>query len=81
MQIAADAKTAIAALNQAGFEAYVVGGSVRDHLLGRPQYDTDITTSAFPEEATEVLGKAGFRIFQTGAAHGTVTAVARSSSE
>lgn len=38
------------ALHQAGHEAYLVGGFVRDRLLGRPAKDIDITTSAFPDE-------------------------------
>ena len=36
-------------LREAGFEAYIAGGAVRDYLLGRPQYDLDIATSASPE--------------------------------
>ena len=40
----------IRALNRAGFEAYIVGGCVRDSLLGREPKDWDITTSARPED-------------------------------
>lgn len=38
------------ALEQAGFEAYAVGGCVRDTLLGRAPHDWDITTAATPDE-------------------------------
>ena len=37
-------------IEAAGFEAYFVGGSVRDTLLGKPIHDVDIATSAYPEE-------------------------------
>ena len=40
----------LAVLNSAGFEAYLVGGCVRDHLMSRVPNDYDITTSATPEE-------------------------------
>ena len=43
-------------LHQAGFEAYVVGGCVRDSLLGKEPYDWDIATSATPEEIKKVFG-------------------------
>ena len=42
-------------LQEKGFEAYVVGGCVRDLLLGREPADWDITTNARPEELTEIF--------------------------
>ncbi len=60
-------------LNTAGFEAYVVGGCVRDALLGRIPNDWDICTSALPEEIIKNL--TGYKIVKTGIAHGTVTAI------
>ena len=45
----------IAALNKAGFEAYAVGGCVRDFILGREPYDWDITTNAKPEEIQKIF--------------------------
>ncbi|MBC1473397.1 CCA tRNA nucleotidyltransferase [Listeria grandensis] len=59
----------LAKLEQAGFEAYFVGGSVRDTLLRRPVADIDIATSAFPEEVKQVFT----RTFDTGIEHGTVS--------
>ena len=58
-------------LNGAGFEAWAVGGCVRDALLGRLCHDVDITTSARPEEIKEVFRNQ--RLIETGIAHGTVT--------
>ncbi|WP_430533973.1 CCA tRNA nucleotidyltransferase [Listeria rocourtiae] len=59
----------LAKLEQAGFEAYFVGGSVRDTLLERDVADIDIATSAFPEEVKRVF----MRTFDTGIEHGTVS--------
>lgn len=44
-------------LTQAGYEAYFVGGCVRDAILGLPIHDVDIATSAFPAEIKEVFEK------------------------
>ena len=51
-----------------GFEAYFVGGSVRDAILGRPIHDVDIATSAYPEETKQVFA----RTIDVGIEHGTV---------
>lgn len=56
-------------LEENGFEAYVVGGCVRDSLLGRIPGDWDITTSATPWQVKAIFG----RTIDTGIAHGTVT--------
>ena len=56
-------------LEQAGFEAYAVGGCVRDSVLNRIPNDWDITTSAKPEEIKKVFK----RTFDTGIKHGTVS--------
>ena len=60
-------------LSTAGFEAAVVGGCVRDSLLGRKPQDWDITTSALPKQSMEALRE--FTVLETGLQHGTVTAV------
>ena len=59
----------ITTLQRQGYEAYAVGGCVRDSLIGRTPGDWDITTSALPEE-TKALFE---RTFDTGIEHGTVT--------
>lgn len=69
-----EALKALAALEQAGFEAWVVGGCVRDALLGRPVNDYDIATSAPWQESERILSEASFAVHRTGTAHGTVTA-------
>ncbi len=58
-------------LEQAGFEACIVGGCVRDRLMGRTPADYDITTSALPEQTAVVFS--GERLIKTGMKHGTVT--------
>lgn len=59
----------IEVLEQAGYEAYAVGGCVRDSILNRKPDDWDITTSAKPEKIKELFP----RTIDTGIAHGTVT--------
>jgi tRNA nucleotidyltransferase (CCA-adding enzyme) len=54
-----------------GFEAYWVGGCVRDELMGRPIHDMDLTTSATPEEIMGLF----HRTIPTGIQHGTVTVI------
>ena len=71
LEISENAKKAINMLNSAGYEAYVVGGCVRDMVMGNPASDFDITTSALPEETKEVFKSE--RIIETGLKHGTVT--------
>lgn len=56
-------------LQENGFEAYAVGGCVRDSILGRVPEDWDITTSAMPQETKALFD----RTFDTGIEHGTVT--------
>ncbi|MGN0073549.1 MAG: CCA tRNA nucleotidyltransferase [Coriobacteriales bacterium] len=60
-------------LEQAGFPSYVVGGCVRDALMGRTPNDWDICTAALPQQVKELCAQAGFATFDTGIQHGTVT--------
>ena len=60
----------IECLEKNGYEAYAVGGCVRDSLLGKEPTDWDICTSALPEETERVFS--GERIIETGLQHGTV---------
>ena len=57
-------------LNDGGFEAYLVGGCVRDALMGREPHDFDVTTSALPKETSKVFRK--MPVIKTGIKHGTV---------
>ena len=56
-------------LKSAGYDAYAVGGCVRDSVLGRTPHDWDITTSARPQQVKAVFG----HTIDTGIQHGTVT--------
>ncbi len=59
-----------------GYEAYAVGGCVRDTMLGRAPNDWDVTTSALPETTLSLFsGADGFKAVPTGIAHGTVTVI------
>lgn len=58
-------------LQSNGFEAYLVGGCVRDSILKRPVHDWDITTSATPDEMKKVFSDT--KIIETGIKHGTLT--------
>lgn len=69
LRMPADAKFIIDTLMAHGHEAYIVGGCVRDSILGKEPQDWDITTSAKPEE-TKALFR---RTIDTGIEHGTVT--------
>ena len=63
----------IHALQDNGYSAYVVGGCVRDSILGREPHDWDICTSATPEQMLEVFKDR--RVIETGLQHGTITVV------
>ena len=69
IKIPAPAEEILTKLNENGYEAYVVGGCVRDMILGREPGDWDITTSALPEQVKQVFR----RTVDTGIQHGTVT--------
>lgn len=58
-------------LESAGYEAYIVGGCVRDMLIGKDINDVDITTNALPNQMKEVFSN--FSVYDTGLKHGTLT--------
>ncbi|MCL2406858.1 MAG: HD domain-containing protein [Defluviitaleaceae bacterium] len=60
-------------LEKNGFEAFAVGGCVRDSLMGRECADWDITTNAEPKEVIRVFEALGKKVLPTGITHGTVT--------
>lgn len=66
----------LAVLDRAGEEARVVGGAVRNALLGVAHGDIDIATTAIPDEVVRRVEAAGFKPVPTGIEHGTVTVVA-----
>ena len=60
-------------LEKQGFEAYIVGGSVRDSLIGKTPYDFDVTTSALPDDTLNIFSD--LKTIPTGLKHGTVTVI------
>lgn len=64
-----------AALTGAGHRALIVGGAVRNALLGQPVGDVDIATDALPDQVIAAVEGAGLRAIPTGIDHGTVTVV------
>jgi poly(A) polymerase len=66
----------LAALDRDGEETRIVGGAVRNALLGRPVSDIDMTTTALPATTMAWARGAGFHAIPTGIEHGTVTVVA-----
>lgn len=58
-----------------GIDAYFVGGSVRDELMGRESDDIDFAVSAQPEDTMDIFEKSGFKVVPTGMKYGTVTVV------
>lgn len=73
IEIQSGANEIIHTLQNNGYETFLVGGCVRDSILGRPIHDYDITTSATPDEMMEVFKDK--RIIETGLQHGTITIV------
>ena len=73
MNLPTDVRYIMSKLLESGYEAHVVGGAVRDFLLGKNPGDYDITTSATPEEMKEVFAEV--KTVDTGIKHGTVSVV------
>ena len=71
MQLPQDVLFILDTLNNSGFEAYVVGGCVRDSLIGKKPKDWDICTNAKPKDTMEVFKN--YHIIPTGLQHGTIT--------
>lgn len=72
IEIPKNAKMILDTMHEAGYEAYIVGGCVRDAILGKEPSDWDITTNALPEQVKKLFR----RTVDTGIEHGTVTVMA-----
>lgn len=70
-----DVKNIINILYENDYEAFAVGGCVRDSLIGKEPMDWDITTSATPEAAKKLFLGKGYKVVETGMKHGTITLV------
>ena len=68
-----EVKKTLNILTNNGFEAYAVGGCVRDSIMGKSPSDWDITTSATPDEISSCFR--GYRLIETGIKHGTITVI------
>lgn len=75
MEIPSQVEWILQKLREHGFEAIVVGGCVRDAVMGRTPHDWDVATAAPPEEMKRAL--AGCRLVETGLKHGTLTVLLR----
>lgn len=73
MNLPVNVRIVLDALHNNGHLVYVVGGCVRDSILGKKPKDWDVTTSALPEQVVEVFN--GYEVIPTGLQHGTVTIV------
>ena len=73
MPIPEDAGFIISHLENKGFPSYVVGGFVRDNILGIEPHDCDIATAALPEQVVECFKD--YKVLETGIQHGTVTVI------
>lgn len=72
-----ETRAVLHAIERGGFAARVVGGAVRNALLGEPVKDIDIATAAVPAEVVRLAGAAGLKAVPTGIEYGTVTVIAR----
>ncbi|MBF0493904.1 MAG: CCA tRNA nucleotidyltransferase [Candidatus Omnitrophica bacterium] len=70
-----DVRELLRVLTNHGYEAYIVGGCVRDLVMGIKPADYDITTDCRPERTEEIFRKAGFKAVPTGLKFGTVTVI------
>ncbi len=78
MHLPTEINACLSLLNTHGYNAYVVGGAVRDHLMGRTINDYDVCTDALPNEVEDLFSD--YRVIETGIKHGTVTVLIGSSS-
>ena len=61
---------------KAGKDLRIVGGAVRDLVLGKKPKDIDLASDALPQESLKMLNTAGIKTIETGIEHGTITAIA-----
>ncbi|PIT69965.1 CCA tRNA nucleotidyltransferase [Bartonella tribocorum] len=73
-----DIQTLLRVLSLEGEEARIVGGAVRNQLLGQPISDIDIATTCLPQQIIARVEEAGFKAIPTGIAFGTITVIAHS---
>ncbi len=74
---AAPLRQVMGVLSSAGHRVLIVGGAVRNDLLGLPISDVDLTSDALPDRVMALMRQAGLKVVPTGIDHGTVTVVAQ----
>lgn len=70
-------RAVLEAIARGGFEARVVGGAVRNALMGLPVKDVDVATTALPQDVIRLAAAAGLGAVPTGVSHGTVTVISQ----
>ena len=76
IRIPMKARFIIKVIESNGYEAFVVGGCVRDSILGREPHDWDICTSARPDQLLQIFSEEkGYKVIPTGLQHGTISIV------
>lgn len=75
LEIPKDVEELIDVLNEKDFDAFVVGGAVRDAMLGKEPNDWDLATSAHPREIIDIFKEEGYQVIPTGIDFGTVTVI------
>src|SRR5262245_8517383 len=73
--VSSETQAVLGAIAAGGFEGRVVGGAVRNALLGEPVKDVDVATTAVPQDVIRLAEAAGLRAVPTGVEHGTVTVI------
>lgn len=74
---AAPLRQVMGVLSSAGHRVLIVGGAVRNDLMGLPISDVDLTSDALPDRVMALMRQAGLKVIPTGIDHGTVTVVAQ----
>ena len=75
LSVPKDIKEMNAIFKRAGHELYIVGGAVRDALMGKTPKDWDLATDAQPEKIKSILGKEGYKFVEIGEAFAIVFAI------
>ncbi len=79
LELPIEVEDILTVLNNYGCEGYVVGGCVRDSLMGRVPHDWDICTDALPEFTTKIFSGLNYKVIETGIKHGTITVIPQNS--
>ena len=79
LELPTEVEDILVVLNNYGSEGYVVGGCVRDSLMGRTPHDWDICTDALPEFTMKIFSRLNYKVIETGIKYGTITVIPQNS--